>query len=103
VLLRAAAARYVPAELLDRPKMGFAIPLGHFFRDDVSGIRRSLLEATLDANRDDCPIPGLSIHRTFIERLVREHQSGAVDHAQRLYALLVMALWARWLASADTH
>jgi asparagine synthase (glutamine-hydrolysing) len=103
VLLRAAAARYVPAELLDRPKMGFAIPLGHFFRDDVSGIRRSLLEATLGANRDDCPIPGLSIHRTFIERLVREHQSGAVDHAQRLYALLVMALWARWLASADTH
>ncbi|MFN8729368.1 MAG: asparagine synthetase B family protein [Planctomyces sp.] len=101
VLLRAAAARHVPASLLDRPKMGFALPLGHFFRDDAMGIRRSLLASTLDASREACPIPGLSIHRTFIERLVREHQFGAADHAQRLYALLVAAIWTRWVASAD--
>ena len=106
-LLRAIARRYLPAEIVDRPKMGFAIPIGEWFRTDYGGMRQ-LLYDHLEAPD---PFPGLDeagveLNRDFIRQMLREHEAAGErsinpwhgrDHSQRLYMLLVLSIWCRWL------
>ncbi|GIW73544.1 MAG: asparagine synthetase B [Phycisphaerales bacterium] len=106
-LLRAVAARHLPAEVVDGPKRGFAIPLSRWF-GPTDGRLRTLLHDTLGSAD---PFPGLEsagvwIDRRFVARMLVEHDracEGSIhpwrgrDHAQRLYVLLVLGLWARWL------
>lgn len=95
-LLRALARRLLPREVVDRPKMGFAIPIGEWFRDDF-GQLRSLLVDTLRVP-DPFPIDlvGVEIDRRRVATLLDEHLNHRRDHSQRLYLLLVLALWCRW-------
>ena len=44
-LLKKAAAELLPAKFLVRPKLGFEVPLKHWFRDDLTGYAFDLLEA----------------------------------------------------------
>jgi asparagine synthase (glutamine-hydrolysing) len=86
-LLRDLALRLVPAELLDRPKSGFGIPHARWLR----GPLRPLVDEVL--------LNGGVARRGWlqprqIERLVREHNSGVVDHGSALWALLCLELWA---------
>jgi asparagine synthase (glutamine-hydrolysing) len=85
-VLRRAFADRVPASILKRRKMGFGVPLTEWLR----GPLRPLLEdamATL-AGR------GL-LEPGEIRRLTSEHLSGAADHRDRLWLLLVLELWQR--------
>ncbi len=107
-LLRAVARRRLPAEVVDRPKQGFAIPIGEWFRTDHAGLRQLLHDHLGAAD----PFPGLErcgaeISRGAVRRLLREHDEAGEDslfpwrgrdHSQRLYMLLVLSIWARWLA-----
>ncbi len=92
-LLREVAARYLPREVVDRPKRGFAVPIGEWFRTGHAGMRALLLDTL---GRPD-PFPasrlGLEVDRGFVDTLVREHSEGVRDHSQRLYQLLVLSLW----------
>ncbi|GIK19156.1 MAG: asparagine synthase (glutamine-hydrolyzing) [Leptolyngbya sp. PLA2] len=106
-LLRAVARRYLPAEIVDRPKMGFAIPIGEWFRTDYGGMRQ-LLYDHLESTE---PFPGLAeagieLNLGFVRRMLREHDAAGEksinpwhgrDHSQRLYMLLVLSVWCGWL------
>jgi asparagine synthase (glutamine-hydrolysing) len=93
-LLRGIAKRYLPAEIIDRPKMGFAIPIGEWFRTDFGGMRGLLHDLVLNAP-DPFPegVLGLSLRRRAVAKIAREHAEGVRDHAQRLYLLVVLAIW----------
>ncbi|MFO0855732.1 MAG: asparagine synthase (glutamine-hydrolyzing) [Phycisphaerales bacterium] len=96
-LLRAVARKYFPSEIVDRPKMGFAIPLADWFRSDFGGLRSLLGDLVINAAEPfPAEIMGCELNRAFIRELFDQHMSGKRDHAQRLYALLVMAIWCRW-------
>jgi len=85
-VLRRAFRDLLPASILSRRKMGFGVPLTEWLR----GSLRPLLEdamATLAAR-------GLLESRE-IQRLTSEHLSGAADHRDRLWLLLVLELWWR--------
>jgi asparagine synthase (glutamine-hydrolysing) len=90
-LLRAIAERHVPAAVLNRPKMGFAIPIGTWFRDDFGGLG-TLLRDHLGSSD---PFPGLPIEPKGARRLMDDHLAGRADHDQRLFALLTLSIWAR--------
>ncbi len=90
-LLRDIAAKYLPRDVVERPKMGFAIPIGEWFRDDFGGMRTLLT----DHLADGLAIPGVQIDTATIRRLMREHLDGICDHGQRLFALLTLAMWTR--------
>ena len=45
-LARSALGRRLPAELIDRPKMGFAIPLGQWLRTELRDWAESLLNTS---------------------------------------------------------
>lgn len=96
-LLRAVAHKHLPSAIVDRPKMGFAIPLADWFRSDFGSLRTLLGDLVINA-QDPFPadILGCELNRPFIRELFDQHMSGKRDHAQRLYALLVMAIWCRW-------
>lgn len=99
-LLRAIARRHLPAECVDRPKMGFAIPIGEWFRNDSlssgGGGMKSLLLDHLNATD---PFGPIELNRSVVQRLVDEHMSGRREHGARLFTLLTLAIWAKRFAS----
>tara|TARA_R110000868_G_scaffold411617_1_gene706019 strand:+ start:90413 stop:92488 length:2076 start_codon:yes stop_codon:yes gene_type:complete len=106
-LLKQVARKYLPDHIVDRPKQGFAIPIGEWFRSDYGDMRQLLL----DHLRSSDPFPGLAdagveINMKFVEQMIREHDAAGEksinpwhgrDHSQRLYMLLVLSIWSKWL------
>lgn len=85
-LLRKILYGLVPRKLLDRPKMGFGIPVNRWLRNELKPL---LLEYLGEERirREGFLLPG------GVSRLVREHLSGRQDHQYRLWALLVFGMW----------
>jgi asparagine synthase (glutamine-hydrolysing) len=87
-LLRKAFADIVPESVLKHRKQGFGIPLAAWFRGPLREWSRTLLLETggpLDAWLDREPM----------RKLLDEHAEGKSDHGKRLYALAMLAIWAR--------
>ena len=84
-VFRRAIRGLVPAEVLDHPKRGFAVPLGLWFR----GPLRHRIEQLTRANG------GLYdfLDRAAVRRLAREHLAGRRDHSPALWRALVLHLW----------
>ncbi len=85
-LLRKVLYPLVPRPLLDRPKMGFGIPLSRWLRREL----RPLLDEYLGAER--VGREGF-LRPEGVRRIVSEHLSGRRDHQYRLWALLVFGMW----------
>ncbi len=85
-LLRKVLYGLVPRELLDRPKMGFGIPVNRWLRNEL----KPLLSEYLGEER--IRKEGFLLPRG-VSRVVTEHLSGRQDHQYRLWALLVFAMW----------
>lgn len=104
-LLRAVAKRHLPAEIVDRPKQGFAIPIGEWFRTDYGGMKQLLMDHLNSAEPWGPPSLGIDLNMAFVRQMIDEHMgtgmSGRVkrDHSQRLYMLLVLSIWAKWIGT----
>jgi asparagine synthase (glutamine-hydrolysing) len=85
-MLREAFAADLPDFVFKRKKMGFAVPIGEWFR----GPLRAMLRDHLFASDS---FASAHFNRAVVERLVEEHEQSRVDHSQRLYALLMLELW----------
>jgi asparagine synthase (glutamine-hydrolysing) len=85
-MLREAFSADLPASVFSRKKMGFAVPIGDWFRGEL----RSMLRDSLFAS-DSFATTHLNL--AAVRQLVDEHEQSRVDHSQRLYALLMLELW----------
>jgi asparagine synthase (glutamine-hydrolysing) len=85
-LLKRVLKRLLPAEILERPKMGFGVPIGHWFRNEMQGFLREILLSEKSAKR------GL-FKPEAVKRMVDEHTSGQQDFAHHLWSLLMLELW----------
>jgi len=85
-VLKRAFRGLLPRSILDRPKMGFGVPLASWLR----GPLRSLLADSM-ASLEKRGV----LEASEIRRYVSEHLSGAADHRDRLFLLLVFELWSR--------
>jgi asparagine synthase (glutamine-hydrolysing) len=85
VLVRRAASRWLPDEVIHGKKRGFSVPLARWFR------RGPGLEMLRDVaiDRHD---PHLDA--TFVKELVDQHQLGR-DHTDRLWRILAFQVWRR--------
>ena len=82
----------LPANIWHRPKMGFGVPLDHWFRVEL----RDQTCDTLLARNAQCHD---WVQRKQIETMLSDHQSGKTDHSQRLWSLLMLENWfQRWRA-----
>jgi asparagine synthase (glutamine-hydrolysing) len=90
-LLRRIARAHLPASVVERPKMGFAVPIGHWFRTDFGGLRGLLLDHLHSGD----PFGPIRLQPLAVHRLLDEHMTGRRDHGQRLFGLLTLSIWAR--------
>ena len=86
-ILKRLAARYLPPEILQRPKQGFAIPVAHWLRNELSPLVALLLEPDAPSRE--------YLYSPTVERLVGEHQRGRRDHSYVLWRLIMLELWLR--------
>jgi asparagine synthase (glutamine-hydrolysing) len=83
-LLKRALEGRVPAEVLTRPKQGFAVPLESWFSGSVPGFFR-------DELADTSWLAGVGIQREEINRLLdRFGETRRRDYCDRLWALVVL-------------
>ena len=93
-LLKSIARKHLPSEIIDRPKMGFAIPVGEWFRTDY-GSMRTLMMDTLTRPRPFGPCHDvIDFNLDYVRTMIREHDDRTRDHSQRLYMLTVLGVWA---------
>lgn len=92
-LLRNIARKYLPAEIVDRPKMGFAIPIGEWFRNDFGGMKVLLLDHLQSTE----PFGPIELNKKAVQKFIDEHMSNKRDHSQRLFTLLTLSIWAKSL------
>ncbi len=85
-VLRQVLYRHVPAALIDRPKLGFSMPIGEWLR----GPLRSWAEELLDESRLERE--GFLI-ATPIRQRWKEHLEGRRDHAPALWTVLMFQSW----------
>lgn len=85
-ILRRVAARLLPSEILERPKMGFGVPLDRWFQTSLQSFARDML---LDgrAARRGLYRPGA------VERMLDEHATGRVFWHYQIWNLLMLESW----------
>jgi len=78
----------LPASLRQRKKMGFGVPLSHWFRGPLRDfLRDHLLSSRFNGRGIASP--------EFVRQMIAEHESGRRDNSNTLWALLMLELWFR--------
>ena len=96
-ILRKSMQGVLPEKILSRPKMGFPVPIGAWFRGAQSWVvneyilsERTMKRGIFDPN--------------YVQTLVKRHQIGGEDHSERLWALVNFEIWQRqFFDGQDNH
>jgi asparagine synthase (glutamine-hydrolysing) len=86
-ILKDVARSLVPAELIDRPKMGFGIPRAEWLR---TGMRELLLDSLTDTTASQRGW----FTQSKVKELLKAHMAGQ-DQDNVLWPILMLELWAR--------
>lgn len=82
---------YLPKEMMDRPKMGFAIPIAHWLQNDLSEL--------VEENLQEKSIKEQGIFRwEFVLKLKMDFYSGKKELDVKLWYLLMFQMWyGKWI------
>jgi asparagine synthase (glutamine-hydrolysing) len=93
-LLRRLLERRIPKSIVDRPKQGFAAPIGEWLRGPLAPMVDSLL---LDGRMRDRGV----FDTRAVTAMWREHRDGSRDHRHRLWSLVMLELWFRQFVDGE--
>lgn len=86
-LLKGVARRFLPEEVIRRPKRGFNPPMGVWLKRELAPlVAERLTPDTLAA---------MGLAWAPVERMLAEHRQGRRDHALKIWALIVLDAWYR--------
>ncbi len=86
-ILREAMKDVLPEEILTRPKMGFPVPVGNWFRNEF----RHIVEENVLSER---ALNRRIFNADFVRQIVNEHNAGA-NYDERLWFLVNFEMWQR--------
>lgn len=84
--LRKILGRFLPPDLIDRPKLGFTPPMREWLRGELKPMLTDLLSPETVRRRGYFIPEG-------VQTLVSEHLGGRANHANLLWAMLMLELW----------
>ncbi len=83
-ILRKAARGIIPDFVLDRPKLGFPVPLSDWLRGDMKEWAGKLIQ--------EAKVEGY-IDKNYALELYEENMSGKADRTKELWSIIVFILW----------
>jgi asparagine synthase (glutamine-hydrolysing) len=87
-LLREGMKRILPADILERPKVGFRVPVNEWFRTSMRDYLYDHLTGAHSRTRGFYKLPAL-------HKVLEEHTTGRQNHEKLLWAMLNLELWRR--------
>ena len=94
LVLREVLHRHVPRTLVDRPKMGFGVPVGEWVRGPLRAWGDDLLD------RDRLVADGF-LDADAVGALWHDHLAGTRDWSYHVWILLTFQAWMAWLRDAS--
>jgi len=92
-IVKRAFRHLLPDPILNRPKMGFGVPLYRWFREDLREMANDLLLSPRAAGR------GL-FNPVLVRQMLAEHAAGKRPWQDHLWPLLILELWFRIFVDA---
>jgi asparagine synthase (glutamine-hydrolysing) len=90
-VVKEVARQHLPADVVDRPKSGFKVPLDAWFRDGLKDMAFDLLTGPSS-------FVGATFDRAAVAKLLDGHSSGDRNEQPRIWTLLSLEVWHRELA-----
>ena len=87
-ILKAAASRWLPRDVVERPKVGFDSPIGQWFKDEL----RPFLTRFL--SKEHVERSGL-LDPAAVQGLIADHLAGRRDYSLQLWSLVALEGWYR--------
>lgn len=87
-IFKKALRNVLPGQILSRRKMGFGVPLDHWFRGQLSEYLHDILLSSQALGRG-------YFKPSAVEHLIDAHVSGVSNHQHQLWTLLMFELWHR--------
>ena len=87
-VLKQVAHRYLPAEVVDRPKVGFKVPMDRWFR-------HGLRDMAFDLLTGPSSYVGNNFDGEIVAGLLNDHSQGVRDEESRIWTLLSLEVWHR--------
>ena len=87
-VVKEVARRYLPADIVDRRKVGFRVPMDDWFRGGLQDMAWDLLGAS-DS------LAATLMDRAAVRRLLQRHRDGVANEEARIWPLLSLEVWHR--------
>lgn len=85
-LLKKVAERLIPAELVYRPKRGFAVPVAYWLKKEWAARTEDVLLGKEALERG-------VFREAFLRRVIAEHRAGKRDNSSTIWMLMMLELW----------
>lgn len=93
VMLRDIVHRYIPKEIMDRPKMGFGVPVEKWLKNEL----KDFFEDTFSQNSSSGVFD--TLNKTEVENMKKEYLAGRLEFFERLwFVFFFMAWYKRWMS-----
>jgi len=92
-IMKRAVMDLVPAEILNRPKQGFGVPIQEWINQQLRSRIRETLSESRTRQRG-------YVDSRYVDVLLDEHERGRRDHSMGLWALVMLELWHRQFVDA---
>ena len=85
-ILKDTYSKLIPEVILNRPKMGFGVPVAHWLRNEWK-------ERTTERLLDGKAVRSAYFKRNVLERMLKAHNQSEADYSYSIWALLIFELW----------
>jgi asparagine synthase (glutamine-hydrolysing) len=95
-LFRKAVSRFLPKEVLEKKKQGFAIPRQQWFKGELKAFAKELLTSERFRSRG-------YFQADTVEKMLAGHSEGTRDYSHWIWCLINFEIWHRTFIDVDTR